>query len=412
MEFIGKLVIYIIMISAFLGCISSIINEDSELGNQFLAGIKSIGDIFLPVAGIMASAPYLTKFVHRVFGNIYGVFGADPSMAATTFIAVDMGGYQLAKQLAKTNESWIMAMLVGYTAGATIVFSIPVALKMIKKEDREYLAMGIMAGFITIPIGVLISSVILMISKPFIREDISTSGEISYRLLLNSTEIIKNMIPLFIICLLIALGLFFKPNKMIKGFSYFGKIMDSILKIVFVFCVIEYFTGVFSQIFNIWGFDPIIADEKDINRALEVSGYIGIMLCGAFPMVYLIKKYLEKPLNYIGDKFNLSTDTTTGILTASANILALFAILNTMKPEDKIRTVAFSVCGAFLIGDHLAFTANYQPTLLLPILLGKLGAGILAIVVANKLVIPKLQEKATGIVLIREDILKNEFTAE
>lgn len=393
MKFVGELVIYLIMISAFLGCAASIINEESELGNQFLAGVKSIGDIFLPVAGIMASAPYLTKIVHKIFGNIYSVFGADPSMAATTFIAVDMGGYQLAKQLAATNESWIMAMLVGYTAGATIVFSIPVALKMIKKEDREYLAMGIMAGFITIPVGVLISSIILMVSKPFVREEISTSGEMTYRLLLNSTEIIKNVIPLFIICILITLGLYFKPNQMIKGFSYFGKVMDSILKIVFVLCVIEYFTGIFSRIFNIWGFDPIIADEKDINRALEVSGYIGIMLCGAFPMVYLIKKYLEKPLNYVGNKFNLSTDTTTGILTASANVLALFAILETMKPEDKIRTVAFSVCGAFLIGDHLAFTANYQPTLLLPILIGKLGAGVLAIVVANKLIIPKLKEE-------------------
>lgn len=393
MKFVGELVIYLIMISAFLGCAASIINEESELGNQFLAGVKSIGDIFLPVAGIMASVPYLTKFVHKIFGNIYLVFGADPSMAATTFIAVDMGGYQLAKQLATTNESWIMSMLVGYTAGATIVFSIPVALKMIKKEDREYLAMGIMAGFITIPVGVLISSTILMVSKPFVREEISTSGEMTYRLLLNSTEIIRNMIPLLIICILITLGLYFNPNKMIKGFSYFGKIMDSILKIIFVLCVIEYFTGIFSQIFNIWGFDPIIADEKDINRALEVSGYIGIMLCGAFPMVYLIKKYLEKPLNYMGNKFNLSTDTTTGILTASANVLALFAILETMKPEDKIRTIAFSVCGAFLIGDHLAFTANYQPTLLLPVLLGKLGAGILAIIVANKLIIPKLKEE-------------------
>ena len=123
------------------------------------------------------------------------------------------------------------------------------------------------------------------------------------------------------------------------------------------------------------------------------------MLCGAFPMVYLIKKYFEKPLNYVGNKFNLSADTTTGVLTAAANVLALFAILETMKPEDKIRTVAFSVCGAFLIGDHLAFTANYQPTLLLPILIGKLGAGILAIVVANKLIIPKLKEEKVEEVL-------------
>ena len=68
-------------------------------------------------------------------------------MAATTFIAIDMGGYQLADALAQTRESWIMAMMTGYMAGATIVFTIPVALKMLEKRDRKYLALGVMSGF-------------------------------------------------------------------------------------------------------------------------------------------------------------------------------------------------------------------------------------------------------------------------
>lgn len=41
------------MACAIIGCIASIINDESELGNQFLEGINSIGPIFLPVAGIM-----------------------------------------------------------------------------------------------------------------------------------------------------------------------------------------------------------------------------------------------------------------------------------------------------------------------------------------------------------------------
>ena len=156
MELFGQVVIYVIMACALIGCIASIIKEDSEIGNQFLEGINSIGPIFLPVAGIMASAPYLTWFVSKVFGSMFESIGADPAMAATTFIAVDMGGYQLAEALAATRESWIMAMMAGYMAGATIVFSIPVALKMIQKDDRKYLALGTMAGFIAIPVGVLV----------------------------------------------------------------------------------------------------------------------------------------------------------------------------------------------------------------------------------------------------------------
>ena len=349
MELFGQIVIYIIMACALVGCFASIFKEESQLGKEFLAGFEAIGSIFIPVAGIMAAAPYLTWFVSHIFGPLYELVGADPSMAATTFIAVDMGGYQLAEALAATKESWIMAMMTGFMAGATIVFSIPVALKMLKKEDRRYLAMGEMVGFITIPVGVFVSSVIIALTNPMIRETISTNGEATYQLALSFWLIFRNLIPLVIICGAIALGLYFIPEKMIKGFNVFGKAMDTALRIVLVLCVVEYFTGIFSKIFGTWGFEPIIADEIDINRALEISGYIGIMLCGAFPMVYLIKTYLAKPLDKVGRKVGLSAEATTGILAATANVLALFAIVQDLKPNDKVKCIAYSVCCAFYV---------------------------------------------------------------
>ena len=157
MELFGQIVVWIIMACALAGCVASVIRDDSPLGQEFLNGIRSIGSIFLPVGGIMAASPYLTAFVRNVAGPVFSFVGADASVAATTFIAVDMGGYQLADALAQTRESWIMAMVTGYMSGATIVFSIPVALKMLRKEDRRYLAMGTMAGFIAIPVGVFVS---------------------------------------------------------------------------------------------------------------------------------------------------------------------------------------------------------------------------------------------------------------
>lgn len=383
MELFGQIVVYIIMACAIAGCLASVFKEESPLGKEFLAGIDSIGAIFLPVAGIMASAPYLTWFVSHIFGPLYGLVGADQAMAATTFIAVDMGGYQLADALAQTKESWIMAMMTGFMAGATIVFSIPVALKMLCKEDRRYLAMGEMVGFITIPVGVLVSSVIIAIGNPVIREVIATNGDATYELALSFWLIFRNLIPLIIICGAIAIGLYVIPEKMIKGFNVFGKVMDSTLRIVFVLCVVEYFTNFFSSFFGSWGFEPIIADEADINRALEISGYIGIMLCGAFPMVYLIKTYLAKPLDTVGRRVGLSADATAGILAATANVLALFGMVKDLKPEDKVKCIAYSVCCAFLIGDHLAFSANFQPTLILPVMVGKLCGGCLAVYIAT-----------------------------
>lgn len=392
MELFGTLVVYIIMACAFAGAVASVIKPESELGQQFVAGIDSIGPIFLPVAGIMAAAPYLTAFVSSVFGPVYGALGADPAMAATTFIAVDMGGYQLADALAQTRESWMMAMITGYMAGATIVFTIPVALKMLQKKDRKYLALGVMSGLLAIPIGVLVGSVIIAVANPVIREVVSTNSEATYQLALSFAQIGLNLVPLIIICVALALGLRFAPDAMIKGFIVFGRVLESVLKLVFVLAVIEYFTGVFTTVFGSFGFDPIIADEEDIFRALEVSGAIGMMLCGAFPMVYLIRRYLAKPLAKIGGVFGLSSDATTGLLAASANVLALLAMVKDLKARDKVITLAFAVCCAFLFGDHLSFTANFQPSMIVPVLIGKLSAGICAIAFAMLLAVKKAEQ--------------------
>lgn len=380
------------MFCAVLGCIASIFKPDSELGDQFMEGINAIGSIFLPVAGIMASLPILTVVITNVIAPLFSVVGADPSIAATTFLAVDMGGYHLAESLAQTKESWIMATTIGYMAGATIVFSIPVALKIIDEKFHRQMSLGVMIGFITVPIGVLITNLIIMFTNPLVREMVSTDAASTYVLSMTLPMILRNLLPLIIICLLLAVGLWKIPEKMIKGFSVFGKGVDAFTKIVFTLVIVEYFTGLFSTVFGTWPFDPIIADALDQDRALEVAGYIGIMLCGAFPMVYLIQKYLSKPIAKLSEKAGLSATTATGILAASANVIALFSMIDDkMEDYEIIAMIAFSVCGAFVIGDHLAFTANYQPQLIVPLLIGKLSAGIIAVIISYKVFKPKVK---------------------
>lgn len=392
MEVIGTVVVYLIMACALLGAIAAAVRPESELGQQFVAGIDSIGPIFLPTAGILAAAPFFTAFVSHVFGPVFGALGADPAMAATTIVAVDMGGYQLADALAQTREAWIMAMFTGYMAGATIVFTIPVALKMLEKRDQKYLALGAMSGFLAIPVGVAVASVVVALTNPLIRETVSTNGEATYQLALTFGQILHNLVPLTIICVALALGLMFKPDAMIRGFIAFGRVMDAALKIIFVLAVIEYFTGIFTTLFGSFGLDPIIADEQNCFRALEVAGAIGIMLCGAFPMVWLVRRYFARLLERIGGAFGLSADATAGILAGSANVLALLKMIKDMRARDKVICLSYGVCAAFLFGDHLSFTANFQPSLIVPVLLGKFSAGVCAIVFCNLLAVRKAEQ--------------------
>ena len=395
MSAIGTAVIALIMLCAGIGAVASIRDPDKGLGKEFLEGLHSIGHIFIPVAGIMAAIPLLSQFVDLALGPVMNWIGADPAIAATSVIAVDMGGYQLADRLAESRESWIMAMLVGYMAGATIVFSIPVGLAMVEKRDHKYLALGVLSGILSIPVGVLISSVVICLTDPFVRAVPKTDGPSTIQLHLELGTIGTNLIPLVVFVLLIALGLRLFPNAMIRGFMWFGRLLDAAIKLVLAGCIIEYFTQVFSSTVG-WHFDPIIADEEDRFRALEVAGYIGIMLAGAFPMVYLIRKHLGKPVSRLGELAGLEGAGAAGILAALANILAMFRLIREMRPKDKVLNIAFAVCAAFLFGDHLSFTANFQPNLIPAVMLGKLGGGLCAMMLAYRLSVPKALELERG----------------
>ncbi|PBB04683.1 ethanolamine utilization protein EutH [Salimicrobium humidisoli] len=416
MVLVGDIVIYIIMICAVIGAVAAIKNSETGVGGQFMEGLHTVGHIFVPAAGIMASIPYLSWFIDTVVGPFFERIGADPGIAATAIIASDMGGYPLAGALQESYEGWAMALVVGFTAGATIVFSIPMGLAMLDKRDHKYMALGVMSGLLTIPVGVFISSVIMTMTNTKIRTELSTNTESAYEFALSYGKIFLNLTPLLIFVAVLAAGLYFFADRMIVGFMWFGRIMDAGIKLVLVFSIVEIFTGFFSTVFGGWGFDPIMADSEDQFRALETAGYIGIMLAGAFPMVYLLQKYASRPLEAMGRSIGLSKIGSAGIIATIANILAMFKLVREMPPKDKVLNIAFGVCAAFLLGDHLSFTANFQPTMIFPVIVGKFTAGVLAIGVAYYLSVPKAREleridRETG-VIGKDEYLQGEAQEE
>ncbi|MFO0864657.1 MAG: ethanolamine utilization protein EutH [Gemmataceae bacterium] len=412
MSIVGSVVICAIMTCVFLGALAACRNEERGLGREFVEGIYAIGYIFLPVAGIMASAPYLAALVRRLVGPVFAAIGADPAMAATMFIASDMGGFHLARDLKQSNESWITALAAGFMAGSTIVFSIPVGLAMLDKRDHKYMALGVMAGLLSIPIGVLVADLLLWATGPAIRDFIGTKGAPNHTLQMSLTQILRDLSPLAVVVGVLAVGLRAAPNLMIRGFMAFGRIVGIGVKLVLAGCIIEYFTaatfgtGILTQLLGKWEFEPVIADadqikalaettgkvtDEKIVRALEVAGYIGIMLAGAFPMVYLIRTYLATPVAALGRRVGLESAGAAGLLAAAANILAMFRLVKDMRAKDKVLVIAFSVCAAFAFGDHLAFTTNFQPTVLPAILLGKLAGGAAGFVLAAWLCVPQAE---------------------
>ncbi|MDN6838062.1 MAG: ethanolamine utilization protein EutH, partial [Staphylococcus equorum] len=248
MEHIGTVIIYIIMVCAVLGAFGAIRNANEGIGKEFMEGIYTIGPIFANSAGIMASIPFISQFIEKFFGPLFDKIGADPAIAATSILATDMGGYQLADVLKDSYEGWIMAMIVGFMAGATIVFTIPLGLPMLDKRDHKYMALGILSGLLAIPFGVFISTVTILFSHTKIRTVIDTTSAATHVFQISLSTVFINLLPLIIFVVVTAIGLYFFSDIMIKIFIVFGKILDSCIKLVFVFSVVEIFTGLFTTV--------------------------------------------------------------------------------------------------------------------------------------------------------------------
>ena len=374
---INSVIIFIMMIFMLVGAIDKIRGNKKGYGEQFDEGFNAMGPLAASMAGVVAAAPVLAIILKPIIVPIYSLFGADASMFATTLLACDMGGYPLAIQLAGDNAAVgnFAGLILGTMMGPTLVFTIPVALSIIKKEDRPYLGAGIFAGMITIPIGCIVGGLVMNMT-PYKMDIIA---------------IIRNLIPVIIIAALIVVGLWFAPLKMINGFSKFGTGVTIVITAFTAIAVFEYQTGIKFPLLNIM----VEADADGVvplESGLLTCGIISIVLIGAFPMVLWITRTFGKALNALGKKFGMDEESSAGLVATLANNIAMFNIMDKMNPKGKLLNVAFAVSAAFVFGDHLGFTAGVNQDMILPMIIGKLVAGVTAFIVAN-LLSGKLLEK-------------------
>ena len=348
---IDRVIIYLMVIFAVLGAIDRIIGNKFGLGSQFEEGIMAIGSLALSMVGIIALAPVIAKLLRPIIVPVYNFLGADPAMFAGTILANDMGGASLAAELAVNPDAGLFGgLIVGSMMGVTIVFTIPVALGIIQNSDRKYLATGVLAGVITIPVGSFFGG--LVAGFPVMM-------------------VVKNLVPIIIIAVLIALGLWKFENAMIKGFTWFGRFVVAVITIGLIAGIIESLTGY-----------TVIPGMNPISEGFEVVADISIVLAGAFPLVMVITKVFKNPLMKLGHLMGMNDVAAAGMVASLANSIPMFQMMKDMDNRGKIINVAFAVSAAFVFGDHLGFTAGFNSTMILPMIVAKLISGITAAIIA------------------------------
>ena len=58
-------------------------------------------------------------------------------------------------------------------------------------------------------------------------------------------------------------------------------------------------------------------------------------------------------------------------------------MMDKMDKKGIVLNSAFAVSGAFILGSHLAFTMAFDGEYVIPVIIGKLISGVLAIFLAN-----------------------------
>lgn len=348
---VDALILWLMAIFALLGALDRITGGHFGLGKQFEEGILTLGSLALSMLGILTLAPVLARLLKPVLVPVYGLLGADPAMFAGTILANDMGGAPLAAELAFTPEAGQFGgLIVGSMLGATVVFTIPVALGILQESDRPALAKGVLAGLVTIPIGALAGGL--------------TAG-------FPIGMLLRNLVPIVLFALLVALGLWRFERGMIRGFIIFGKLILAVITVGLAVSVFQELTGV-----------VLIPGMAPVSEGIEVVAGIAFVLAGAFPLVFALTKLLKKPLLKLGGLLGINDVAAAGLLASLANSIPMFGMMKDMDARGKIVNVAFAVSAAFVFGDHLGFTAGYAPKLLVPVIVGKLVGGITAVLAA------------------------------
>ena len=342
-----KVISYIMALGIVIGGVDRIIGNRFGLGKKFEEGLMYMGSSALAMAGIICLEPLFAGFLKGSLTQLSSALHVDPGMAGT-LLAVDMGGYLLARDLAVDPRLGVFAgMIVSTVLGGTLTFYIPVGMGMIEKEDKDYLARGTMLGMLASPVVILIGGLL--------------AG-------LGLVEILKNTWMIFAFILLLVLGLWKAPEAMVKGLKAFASIIILITTVGLILGTVAYVTGLEL----IKGMDTIE------NAVLTVAGMCIIMM-GSLTIAELLQRAFRRPINYIGMRTGLNGPSITGLLLGMIFSVPVFVLFKDMNRKGKLVNAAFLVCSGAFLGSSMAFVMNNEPGILMPFILSKLAGGIAAV---------------------------------
>ncbi len=334
-----------------LGALDYLLNNRFKLGEEFKKGFALYGSMALSMIGMLVLAPAIGEWLRPAMSFVREVLHLDPSVIPASLLANDMGGGDLAMELAADPRmGQFNGLIVAAMMGVILSFTVPFSLGLVKEEQHDKLLLGLLCGVVSVPFGCFVAGLVCR---------------------LPIGALLIDLLPLVLLAAMIAVGLWFRPALCVKLFRglAFG------IKVVVIAGLL---LGMAQYLFGL----TIIEGLAPIEDGALVCFRISLTLCGVFPLVYLLSRLLGRPLRALGKRAGINEVAVMGLLATLASNSTAFGTMDQMDDKGTVLNAAFAASAAFVFGSHMAFTQARGPEMLGPMIVAKLVAGTLALVLA------------------------------
>lgn len=346
-----NILIFIMLIFFGLGLIDCITGRHMGLADGFERGIAQTGSLCMSIVGIYCIGITVVRQNIESVAALFEKLPFDGSIITSMILAPDLGGYPLALEIAASPELIVFSgFLLSGGLGCLISFQLPIALVMIKKEHTNEMMQGFVPGIIAIPAGLLAGCLML---------------SMDIRLLL------INMVPVLVVCLILAFGAVKFPKGIQKVLSAFGTGIRYLSMILSAVVLI----GLFYEPWQ-------LAPSDLVKEALVISVKIAVVVCGGLALSDFILNHCRGLIHTAALKLGINQFAMVGLVLSLTSGIAMLPLFEKMDHRGRLMNAAFSVMGAYVFGGQMAFVAGLTTTKnLLIYMAGKLISGILALVV-------------------------------
>ncbi len=346
-----NIITIIVLIFSLIGAADYMLGNKIGVAKEFEKAFSLFCPMALTMLGMIVIAPAVGVWLTPVFEKFYNIFNIDPSVIPASLFANDMGGMSLAQSVCKSKGIGnYNAFIISSMMGCVISYTLPFSLGIVKQNQRKELFFGLLCGIVTIPVGCFVAGLICKLPP---------------------LALLVNLLPLIILAVIVGSALILVPKICIKCFSVFGYFIKALATVGLACAIFTFLTKI-----------EISPHFDTLENAAFICVNACITLSGALPLMFIVAKLLDKPLNKLGSKIGINGVSALSFLGTLVTNASTFGVMDKMDKKGIVLNSAFAVSASFTFGGHLAFTMAFDSSYVAPMIAGKLISGICAILLA------------------------------